>query len=133
MGIEEEVMFEKSIENIKFQNRKTRTKFNQMMNKMSKDTYVSLFWLVFHHFYTHRSWEGARDALEKQLNSRYAAFYLSLTQVEKDNKLHLVPFLLSDWVIKIFFKIFRTSRSSFTDEFGIKVLKLVFFKLQVRN
>ena len=89
-----------------FENPRVKSSFSTMMEKMDVKVINIFLWLSFHHNFPSQSCPEVQPLLEKQLTVYYAKFYFMLTDLEKERKLQIVPFVLGEVILQIFFKHF---------------------------
>ena len=67
-----------------------------MMERLELKSISSLVWLTFYHNFDENEMPEVQKLLDKDLTVAYANFYFTLGDIEKERRLQLVPFLLSE-------------------------------------
>ena len=97
-----------------------------ILSQVSKNLFICLGNSV----YQNEKHKSIKKALVKKVNQSYGTFFFKLSQDEKNSLLKYIPFVISYCVIKVHLSVFPSSREYFDKEFGLKIIKLVFYILQ---
>lgn len=100
------------------------------MEKLSKDVFVSLFWIIFYSIFQEKKEERVQEALKQTFVKHYGLFFLKLNIYDKNKNLAFVPFILGHSYITAFYEIFPSSRLLFSKSFGLKIFRLWIFEIQ---